>query len=63
MVALYIDIKSAYYNVIHDVLTRHKHTNLQIGELLTELAIPDAFVEPIKETLRNPWLLENLTAD
>ena len=63
IVALYIDIRSAYYSVIHDILPRHKHTDLQVGEMLNELSIPDAFIGPIMETMRAPGLLENLTND
>ena len=63
VIALYIDIRSAYYSVIYDILSRHKHTDQQVGEMLNDLAIPDAFIGPTMETMRNPGLLEHLTTD
>ena len=47
---------------IHDILTRHKRTDAQVGEMLAELEIPPAFIEPIREVMRKPGLLQNLTS-
>eukprot|EP00974_Lingulodinium_polyedra_P112810 10917699-Lingulodinium_polyedra.AAC.1 len=60
---LFVDIKAAYYSVLHALLDPHEFTERSLEQVLDEVEVPLAYYEPIKLMLQEPGSIDQDLAD